>query len=226
MRTANRTHARTTRSRGRRFAAVFGLLILSAALIATLLAGCTAEKRYKVLSIFFDGVPDPNAPFAQIDEVDATGKPVIRAASFAHKPYADGKCDACHGSASGSTFESFQKLDDSVCAKCHDKIPHEYPRMHGPVALGQCSLCHVPHESSVQYLLKDNAPTVCTTCHLKELLPASPPEHLTERNCLDCHSGHGGTARALLKQGWNATTQAAPMQAPASQPASPGGRKP
>ena len=225
MSTAIRTHARRrSKLRGGRFAAVLGALTLFAALIAALLVGCTAEKRYKVLSVFFDGVPDPNAPFAQTsDELDSSGKPIVHAVSFAHKPYEEGKCDACHGSATGNTFESFQKVDDSVCGKCHEKVQHEYPRMHGPVALGQCSLCHVPHESSVPSLLKDNPTAVCSSCHLKELLPASPPDHLTDRNCLDCHSGHGGTARGLLKAGWNATSKPINVAAPATNPTKPGG---
>ena len=38
----------------------FQLLVCAA--IACLWAGCTAQKKYQVLSIFFDGVPNPDAP--------------------------------------------------------------------------------------------------------------------------------------------------------------------
>jgi len=218
MKSTIRSHARRTKCRGSGFVAAFGLLFLLLALILSLL-GCSPERRYKVLSIFFDGVPNPDAPLVAVDEFDTSGKRIVKAASFVHKPYADGKCADCHGENTGGTFESFTKLDDSVCLKCHKNVPHEYPRMHGPVALAQCSLCHVPHESSVPALLKDNARAVCTQCHLRELLPATPADHLTDRSCLDCHSGHGGTARALLKHGWSSTTR--PVAA--TQPSARGG---
>lgn len=219
MKAQNRIHARSAKSRGSGLWAIVGAGLLLCTLVLPWL-GCTPEKRYKVLSFFFDGVPDPNAPPVTDQERDATGN-VINAVAFVHKPYGEGKCDACHGNTAGKTFESFSRVDDSVCKKCHEPVYHEYPRMHGPVALGECSLCHVPHESSVQFLLKDLPTAVCSSCHLKELLPSSPIDHQSDRNCLDCHSGHGGTAPALLKTGWNATT----LPSPATQPATIGGAR-
>jgi predicted CXXCH cytochrome family protein len=79
--------------------------------------------------------------------------------------------------------------------------------MHGPVGLAQCSLCHLPHESSIRPLLRDQPAAMCTTCHVRETLPATPGDHLTDRSCLECHYGHGGTEPGLLKQGWAPATQ-------------------
>jgi predicted CXXCH cytochrome family protein len=172
--------------------------------------GCTAQRRYEVLSFFFDGVPDPNAPAVAATEVDAQGNPVIRAVSFAHQPFEEGKCDACHTITGG--FSDFDKIDDSVCMTCHPAVPTAYPRMHGPVALGQCSLCHLPHESSVRPLLRDQPAALCTTCHVREFLPREPRDHFTDRSCLDCHVGHGGTSQGLLHSG------SSPVNAPAVAP--------
>jgi hypothetical protein len=52
------------------------------------LAGCSPQRKYKVLSFFFDGVPDPNAPkltqtFVSLDSSDK--RPVAKLAVI-HKP--------------------------------------------------------------------------------------------------------------------------------------------
>ena len=50
-------------ARGRARGGLRRLAILALALMpATLWLGCSVEKNYKILSFFFDGVPDPNAP--------------------------------------------------------------------------------------------------------------------------------------------------------------------
>jgi predicted CXXCH cytochrome family protein len=183
---------------------------IAAALVAIYLAfslalgGCSSEKRYKVLSFFFDGVPDPNAPKLTpeeqlaLQEQGANGN-VPKPAGFTHKPYADNQCNACHENARGS-FDDFQKLSSDVCLKCHDKLRDQYPVMHGPVAAAECNICHVPHESSIAHLLRDPAPAVCVQCHQPELLSPVPVEHLDpQKSCLDCHSGHGGPKHGLLK---------------------------
>jgi predicted CXXCH cytochrome family protein len=208
---------RNSRARGRRRGRRRGWLAVS--LMLALLVpqmpwfGCTAQRRYEILSLFFDGVPDPNAPPPGSDvERDAQGNPIVRASEFAHKPFEDGNCGACHANPSGS-FSEFDKVSDDVCLKCHADVPHAYPRMHGPVALGLCSQCHLPHESSVRPLLRDDPAVMCATCHSAELLPPEPPDHFTKRDCLDCHGGHGGTEAGLLRGGWQPATRPATPQA-------------
>ena len=189
--------------------------------------GCSPEKRYQVLSFFFDGVPDPNAPPVAVDDegnpiegpgfVGGTGN-FVRA--VVHKPFADNDCASCHGANTGK-FEDFQKVESNVCGKCHAQVATQFPVMHGPVAVGECNLCHAPHESTVKHLLKEESPAVCTQCHLPELLPAEPPDHVAAtRSCLDCHMGHGGHQRGLLRADYtpgDATTR--PATQPATQPA-------
>jgi predicted CXXCH cytochrome family protein len=178
---------------------------LLAALAATI-GGCsTAEKRYRVLSFFFDGVPDPNAPPGS---ASATGSgeggtaQTVKVVSWVHKPYADGKCSECHGGNVNTTssFESFQKVGSDVCLKCHKAELQKFTVMHGPVTAGECLLCHAPHESTVHGMLNDNAPAVCAKCHDRELLSSKPPEHqLPNSQCLQCHVGHGGPKHNLLR---------------------------
>jgi hypothetical protein len=45
------------------------------------------------------------------------------------------------------------------------------------------------------------SPDLCLACHRFELLgPRQPPEHEDlDRDCLDCHLGHGGERQYFLK---------------------------
>jgi predicted CXXCH cytochrome family protein len=196
------------RVRGVRSVAVLAVVALAMTLVAGLFGGCSGEKRYKVLSLFFDGVPNPDAPVVASAEGDseftqqrpggAAGAPKMLA--IVHKPYADNQCNDCHSNTTGR-FDDYQKLDSTICLKCHDNVRTKYPVMHGPVSVGECNLCHVPHESTTPALLKENNSTLCTQCHQTELLSSTPREHLTpdKNSCLDCHSGHGGPKHGLLK---------------------------
>jgi predicted CXXCH cytochrome family protein len=183
----------------RRGGLVAALTALPLLVLALTWFGCrSAQQRYEVLSFFFDGVPNPNAPTgADGGEEGAGGSAGAVPVSFMHKPYQDNQCDACHGTT--GRFEEFTKADNSVCFKCHQGVQTKYANMHGPVALGECNLCHVPHESSIPALLLDTPRALCTTCHVPELLSPEPADHLTDRNCLDCHVGHGSQGRHLLR---------------------------
>ena len=197
----------TNRRKGGSMSCFAALLIVLSTIVASVLSsGCSSEKRYKVLSFFFDGVPDPNAPAVATGDQDefggqraGNGSGAAKPVAFMHKPYGDNQCSACHENARGN-FDDFQKLSSDVCLKCHDKVRDEFPVMHGPVAAAECNLCHVPHESSIPHLLRDAAPTVCVQCHQPELLSPTPREHLLpDKSCLDCHTGHGSDKHGLLK---------------------------
>ena len=226
---ATRANARLTgrRWRGSCFVAaeLFCLLVL--------FAGCSSERRYKVLSFFFDGVPNPNAPAAGTQDEFAAQRAggVAIPIAYTHKPYAENKCSACHENATGR-FDDFQKLESSICLRCHQDVTDKYPVMHGPVAAAECNLCHVPHESSIPKLLRDTAPAVCVQCHQSELLSPEPPEHLmADKSCLECHSGHGGAKHGLLKSGialksWSSSPSTTTLPATVPTPAHEGGQGP
>lgn len=193
-----------------RLSLLAGWLILGLSLIF-IGPSCSSDpqKRYKALSFFFDGVPNPNAPAGSEGSENAPTGSAPKMLAIVHKPYAEGKCGECH---EGDTtkFESFQKLSSDVCMKCHAKAINQYPVMHGPVSAGECLLCHNPHESSVKGMLNDDAPAVCMQCHLSEFLPQDKEHSDLKRSCLECHLPHGGTKHGLLRPSYlnpSASTQ-------------------
>jgi len=166
--------------------------------------GCTPQKRYQTLSFFFDGVPDPSKPVDLNASSAAQLNPGRAPLAHQHKPFAQGNCTACHG-------PDKKKIDiarvTEACSSCHQDVAHQYPVMHGPVATGECLWCHLPHESAEPNLLITSSQKLCIQCHDSKALPPNPPEHLdTERNCLDCHFGHGGPTDKYLKPNDLSTT--------------------
>jgi predicted CXXCH cytochrome family protein len=188
---------------------IWGGLLVGLGLV--LLAGCgTPRERYRVLSYFFDGVPDPDA-VKRVTNAGGVQVPVLARTVIQHKPYADNQCDVCHRSARGEIQEFSEAYKQ--CVKCHKTVSNERVLMHGPVAREECRWCHAPHESAEPALLKDTPVKVCVQCHDKELLGPNPPEHLDgTTSCLDCHYGHGGDGRYFLKP--PPTSQPAPASAP------------
>lgn len=176
--------------------AVLSLSCVSMLACILLWAGCgTPEEKYKILSFWFDGVPDPNAVIT-----GPGGKPILASATmYQHKPFKDGDCAGCHDSFSNIYISN---KSSNVCLKCHEDKVNEYPKMHGPVATVACLWCHSPHESPNKYLLRYESPEVCVQCHERgKLLGNKPPEHMDPlRNCLDCHVGHGSEKRYFLRE--------------------------
>src|SRR5262245_55403525 len=149
--------------------------------------GCTPEKRYRVLSFFFDGVPDPSLAAAQAHGAGVRGRgpggePMI---VFSHKPFAEEKCEACHAGGVNALFRPLpQSVSATTCLKCHKDATRQYVVMHGPVANVECLWCHAPHEANFKPLLKMKSPDVCLQCHTPELLSSEPIEHtMTGADC-------------------------------------------
>lgn len=182
---------RRSRAKSRRL-----LLFAAACLIPCLWLGCSVQKHYDILSFFFDGVPDPamlasgKLSLAQVKEAGGT--------IYTHPPFAEEKCAECHRGRAGSMLTT---VESAVCLKCHGGIPEQHPMMHGPVAASACLWCHAPHESIHKQLLRDRAPNLCRQCHGPGQMgnPTSPAHTDLQRDCLECHTGHGGTARYFLR---------------------------
>ena len=189
------------------------LLVAGLAIMLTLMGCWTPQEKYKTLSFFFDGVPNPDAPAHVVKGAFAgsSGMVAVKRIVSQHKPYIDNQCSACHRSASGDIQEF--ELAFGACVKCHKKIATSKVLMHGPVAREQCKWCHTPHQSSEPALLRDTPINVCTQCHDKNLLGNTPPEHVDgTTSCLQCHFGHGGEHRNFLKP------QVTPSTEPATAP--------
>lgn len=162
-------------------------------------SGCSVKKHYRLLSFFFDGVPDPNAPRMSVLPGSSVPGNLRDSPTYSvHPPFAEEKCGDCHV----SRF-AIEAMDASVCLKCHPGAAKEYPHMHGPVAATACLWCHAPHESAYSHLFKGEARRVCTECHDSSLLSTDRvPAHADPaRDCLGCHGGHGGMDRFFLKPG-------------------------
>jgi len=200
--------------------------------VARLWVGCAPQERYHVLTVFFDGVPDPNAP---PKPKRGRGNMVnmgveVRQATTAvgittrHKPFVANQCASCHPMNWGAGNGEMAYPIAELCVKCHPKVPKQYVRMHGPVAVKACDWCHKPHEAGEAFLLKAPPRQVCGQCHESKLLSLSPKEHIDGvTSCLDCHSGHGGPKRFFLHPP-PTTTQAGTQ--PATQPATPATSQP
>lgn len=176
---------------------------------AVLWTGCSVEKDYKVLSFFFDGVPDPTIVRSNADALrlaKETGGKV-----YAHKPFANNQCGECHKDLSG---EGARNVNPAICFRCHEALGNEYPKMHGAVSAGACVFCHSPHESVIEHLLREHPPSICLQCHTQKSFgdPPAPVHADMKRDCLDCHFGHGGPERFFLRPGWLEST---PATAPA-----------
>lgn len=191
------------------------LLRLAGVALAALLAlgfwaGCSVERDYQTLSIFFDGVPNPHAK-ATTQNAGSTadltrpgaaakaGKPV----ASTHKPFADEKCTACH---TRPTEVFASALDSNLCIKCHEKVLDAYPAMHGAVVGRACLLCHEAHDSPYPSLLKTTAADLCTQCHEPGTFKSRVDGHnvaMTTNadvvSCLNCHTGHGGEKPPFLR---------------------------
>lgn len=183
------------------------LLKLAASLLLVLpifaWVGCSSPtERYQVLSFFFDGVPNPNAP-KKVVKVENNATPVLTLTIVSrHKPFVENQCDSCHRSATGQMVDFTDTYKS--CAKCHPKVANQYSHMHGPVARPACQFCHTGHESAYPHLLRADPVKVCTQCHDAQLLGNKPLEHNDgHTNCLNCHGSHGGNEAYFLKPGWN-----------------------
>jgi len=179
--------------------------LVVAGALALAWAGCSVTtENYELLSFFFDGVPDPNAPMLP----GASAAQIRQSPTYSsHAPFEEDRCAECH-----ERRFNLGPADSEICLKCHADVPNEQPLMHGPVAAVACLWCHTAHESPYQALLKGPPRDVCTTCHDEALLSAARvPEHAPEStaSCLDCHSGHGGTVRHFLHPAATADAQRA-----------------
>jgi predicted CXXCH cytochrome family protein len=183
-------------------------LLIGCAGLAGFLA-CAEPLRYRVLSTFFDGVP---LPAQRTQErlgyepppdrygfglaptlVDGAGD---RAELFAHAPYRENRCGACHNPTTGNLFRTPQQ---GLCRECHAEVTREPTYLHGPVAVDDCLFCHHPHGSAYDGLLLASPDATCARCHDREELTEGP-HHATvgEQTCTACHDPHGGEDRFFL----------------------------
>lgn len=169
------------------------------------------EKRYKVLKVFFDGVPDPKAQAkkeeikkksetAQAKESPLQRQP-IRVIISSHPDFANRECNKCHNK-SASNF--LKARSDKICFTCHDSSHFKGEFAHGPAAVSDCLTCHLPHESEYGSLLKQKDARLCLECHLGEDVAKNPLHKFKDGDpgkeiCTRCHLPHVSESRFFLK---------------------------
>jgi len=158
------------------------------------LSGCEPKTRYKALSIFFDGVPNPEEQSAEQQTGISGGSKTLRPTYREHGPYAAKMCDACHDKATNELKMPIEKL----CFNCH-LIQMDKKYVHGPVAAGGCRVCHDPHGSSFPYLLVSEPRTFCFHCHDEKAVFKNEVHKGVDAPCTACHDAHSSNNRFLLK---------------------------
>ncbi len=160
--------------------------------------------RYQVLSVLFDGVPNPEKKLMTRDSLTLAGNKVTvptrlnrtKSELFFHSPYQDNSCNDCHQSAISNALQ--EKLPD-LCYECHDDFKEEYSYLHGPVASGACLTCHHPHLAKNESLLVRTGREMCLYCHQpRDVARVEDHEGEEQTICIDCHNPHGGDDNFFL----------------------------
>jgi predicted CXXCH cytochrome family protein len=176
---------------------------IAAAVAPSLVTACSVQTRYRVLSFFFDGVPEPVQPGAGPNSAAPTAEkpePYVRPRRviYYHPPYRENRCRACHSPEGGLLYKTAK---EGLCQTCHPDVPGEVPYLHGPLAVGECLSCHDPHQSEHPGLLFDDVRNVCLSCHdAAQVEDGAHHKSIGTRSCIECHYPHGGNDRFFLKR--------------------------
>jgi len=165
---------------------------------ATLLVGCGAATRYRVLSTLFDGVPPPVSEPGTEAGAGAPGSATgsrRSAAAWTHGPYAAKRCEACHARAATNGLVAPRS---QLCAECHDVQP-KGTVVHGPFSSGECMECHEPHASPRRYMLVAGVGEMCQRCHERDTLRPVAAHDPFDEQCTACHDPHASNQAHLLR---------------------------
>ena len=200
-------------------AARLAFLISGAVAVGVLMAlsvGCSTVKHHRVLSFFFDGVPDPAAAVVSATpEVEAAvGRQLVQPGE--HGPYAAKLCDSCHDA---QRTNALIVPREQLCNRCHE-LGAAKVYVHGPLASGGCTVCHDPHRSANRFLLVSASDGFCLTCHDRSALSDTAglggdngtgesaevdggtvgnAHGGDAANCTNCHEAHMSDRRFLLR---------------------------
>lgn len=169
-------------------------VLVTSFVVTALLYGCeVTPARYKVLSFFFDGVPNPEeVKVAEIREKE--NKEIARTTGAGHAPYAAKMCDACHVPFTNALVVPISEL----CYRCHEmKLNKKW--VHGPIASGGCRVCHDPHSSRYKFLLVSESESFCFYCHDEKAIMKNEAHKGNVMKCTSCHDAHMSDNRYLLK---------------------------
>ena len=194
------------------------MLAMFAGIVLFCMIGCDREARYKVLTFFFEGVPEPgankrgaDANFVSMTNVqklhlDRDGTRTVQVdklgQKFASRHDFSRDCAQCHTGSMGSGRQELRAPLPEMCYSCHGDLHKEGDYLHGPLYVGECVFCHDPHSSAFVHLQKAPQPDLCFRCHQKADVVLIPG-HREALNgvCTVCHDPHGSSVPKLLKVG-------------------------
>jgi len=164
-------------------------------IVLLMLSGCEPRTNYKVLSFFFDGVPDPDKQVTVSTEKSDANK-TKGSLGATHGPFASRQCEACHKRTQGNVLVLPK---EKLCVMCHELSFEGMQWVHGPVASGGCMICHNPHQSAYRFLLAAPAREVCFRCHEESAVMRNEAHQNVTEGCLECHDAHASNKKFLLK---------------------------
>jgi len=155
-------------------------------------------KNYKLFLFISAIIYVVSCGYVQSQSKDNATEP----AEFQHKPFADKKCESCHGSDKPNAKDLTSAVPD-LCYKCHSKYAGKFD--HSPSALGECLLCHNAHESEHKFFLNEKEPDLCYLCHEQLEEKMTNDQNSTHSpavdNCSACHNPHvSDVSSRLLKK--------------------------
>jgi predicted CXXCH cytochrome family protein len=161
---------------------------------------------YKTLSVFFDGVPNPNdsTMTASINNSNLTESERINEVNALkagpdmnyHMPYLDKACTACHDE---NLIGKFILPEPDLCYQCHVDFNSTYAVLHVPVEMGECTSCHSPHMAENRKLLLKTGQQLCLNCHdAGDIMKIESHEGIGDTDCIECHNPHGASESNLL----------------------------
>jgi predicted CXXCH cytochrome family protein len=195
-------------------------------------SGCDKHTRYKVLTVFFTGVPPIDGSQVVMKKDRARGvkkkqrkkRRRLKSKVFVHGPKASGECFYCHDTARSQSFRRMKEggvpdlgkikpgrlIDDLevLCIQCHTSKSAEIQYVqnmwvHGPVSTGNCTACHDYHQTKFNYMLfTDDSRDLCMQCH-KEGFMIQSESHKNKKQCISCHNPHIGADRLLLRKDYD-----------------------
>lgn len=167
---------------------------------------CTPQKKYEILSFFFDGVPEPTIT----DIVETTDSTTISNSNrvvvsekapteFIHVPYLEKNCESCHDQ---ERVGQLVEQQPNLCYICHENFNNSFDKLHGPVQAGYCTSCHLPHRSKYSKLLVKAGQNLCFECHDQEIISEGKiHKDIGNASCTSCHDPHGGINTNLMAKG-------------------------
>lgn len=165
---------------------------------AVLLTSCSVETRYRVLTVFFEGVPPPGATPGGV-EGPAGQDTRLENPTSAHTAFREGRCRSCHI----AERKPLKTTVPELCWECHEPPTEDKPWGHGPARAGDCLACHVGHETMLPALLAAEGKSLCYTCHRDSYIESiSSHDGINLENCERCHLAHeGGTVDMPAEDG-------------------------